>query len=192
MSNPIIKFKSCWEKAKSNSTLKHPSAVCVTTIDEHGFPAGRFVDLKAVDDIGFIFCTNLDSQKGRDIQRNPKVGLTFWWEAIGYQVRVNGIATQIPSTISEIYWKARPRDAQITTLSCKQSQPLLSEQDLNKQFEEAKRNIGEMQIPKPENWGGFIVKPKSIEFLTFKESRLHIRELYSAFGDGWNKSLLQP
>jgi len=192
MSNPIIKFKSCWDKAKSNSSLKHPSAVCVITIDEHGFPSGRFVDLKAVDDCGFIFCTNLDSQKGRDIQRNPKVGLTFWWEAIGYQVRVNGFATQIPSSISEKYWEMRSRDAQITTLSCKQSQPLLSEQDLNKQFEEVKRNIGEMQIPKPENWGGFIVKPKSIEFLTFKESRLHIRELYSAFGDGWKKSMLQP
>lgn len=192
MSNPIIKFKSCWDRAKSNSKLKYPSAVCVSTIDEHGFPSGRFVDLKSVNDSGFIFCTNLDSQKGNDIQRNPKVGLTFWWEVIGYQIRVNGLASQIPSTIAEKYWKTRSRDAQITTLSCKQSQLLLSELDLYKQFEEVKHNIGDMQIPKPENWGGFIVKPMSIEFLTFKESRLHIRELFISTGDKWEISLLQP
>ncbi|MGE8204271.1 pyridoxamine 5'-phosphate oxidase [Heyndrickxia sp. NPDC080065] len=192
MINPMIKFKSCWDEAKSSLKLKHPSAVCVSTIDEYGFPSGRFVDLKSVDESGFIFCTNLDSQKGRDIQRNPKVGLTFWWEAIGYQVRVNGLASQISSITAEKYWKTRSRNAQITTLSCKQSQPLLSEQDLYNQFEEVKKNIQDTQIPKPENWGGFIVKPMSIEFLTFKESRLHIRELYTPIEDKWQMSLLQP
>ncbi|MBS4200007.1 pyridoxamine 5'-phosphate oxidase [Bacillus sp. FJAT-49732] len=192
MWKPIIKFISWWDEAKNNSKLKHPSAVCVSTIDEHGFPSGRFVDLKSVDESGFIFCTSLDSQKGRDIQRNPKVALTFWWETIGYQVRVNGLASQISSSLAEKYWKTRSRDAQITTLSCKQSQYFFSEQDLYKQFEEVKKNIEEKQIPKPENWGGFVVKPITIEFLTFKESRLHIREQYTINGDEWQKRLLQP
>lgn len=192
MCNPIKKFKSCWDEAKRNIKLKHPSAVCVSTIDEHGFPSGRFVDLKSVEERGFIFCTYLDSQKGRDIQRNPKVALTFWWETIGYQVRVNGTASEISSSVAEKYWKKRPREAQITTLSCKQSQPLLSEQDLYRQFEELKKNMEDKQIPKPENWGGFIVKPISIEFLTFKESRLHVRELYTVVGDEWQRNLLQP
>lgn len=189
---PIKKFKLCWEEAKSHSKLKYPSAMCVSTMDQHGFPSGRFVDLKSVEDNGFIFCTNLDSEKVRDIQHHSKVALTFWWEAIGYQVRVRGHASEIPRSTAEKYWQTRSREAQITTLICQQSQPLLPDQNLSRQLEEAKQNLADKPILMPENWGGFIVKPILIEFLTFKENRLHTRERYTSHDDVWVKERLQP
>ncbi len=191
MNNPIVKFELWWSEVKEIG-LKHPGAVCVSTIDRHGFPSGRFVDLKDIIDDCFIFCTNLDSQKGHDIENNDKVALTFWWEAIGYQVRIIGHALQISSALADRYWQTRPRDAQITTLSCQQSKPLLSEHILQEQFEKVKKNAGSNDIPRPDNWGGYTVKPVMIEFLTFKASRLHLRERYTINGGSWGKELLQP
>lgn len=158
----------------------------------HGFPSGRYVDLKYIGENGFVFCTSLDSQKVRDIECNSKVGLTFWWEAIGYQIRIQGNATQISRHLAKRYWKTRSREAQIATMCCNQSEPLLSTQKMYSKFRKLKNKFEDQNISKPDNWGGFIVKPVSIEFLAFKENRLHVRELYKANGDGWQRTLLQP
>lgn len=190
--DPILKFKTWWDEVKNNLNLKHPNAVCVSTLDEKGFPSGRFVDLKAVNGEGFIFCTYLDSRKGQDLQRNPKIALTFWWEGVGYQVRVTGHAFEISESDAEKYWHSRTRDAQITTLSCQQSQLLTSEQELHKQVTHVIEKLSDYPIPKPKNWGGYRVKPNAIEFLTFKKDRLHLRELYLAKNGSWQKYLLQP
>ncbi|MCC8368042.1 pyridoxamine 5'-phosphate oxidase [Xenorhabdus sp. PB61.4] len=190
--DPILKFKAWWDEVKNNLNLKHPNAVCVSTLDDKGFPSGRFVDLKAVNDKGFIFCTYLDSKKGQELQRNPKISLTFWWEGVGYQVRVTGFALKLSESEAEKYWHSRSREAQITTIGCRQSQLLLSEQELHKQIAETIEVIGNNSISKPKNWGGFSVQPNSIEFLTFKENRLHLREFYLLQNKGWQKQLLQP
>ncbi|CAM3640939.1 pyridoxine/pyridoxamine 5'-phosphate oxidase [Xenorhabdus thuongxuanensis] len=190
--DPILKFKIWWDEVKKNLNLKHPNAVCVSTLDEKGFPSGRFVDLKAVNNKGFIFCTYLNSKKGQDLQRNPKVSLTFWWEGVGYQVRVTGLAFEISESDAEKYWHSRTRDAQITTLSCQQSQLLTSEQELREQVTQMIDILSDNPIPKPKNWGGYQVEPNAIEFLTFKEDRLHLRELYLIQNGVWQKYLLQP
>ncbi len=190
--NPILKFKSWWQEVSATPGLLYPGAICVSTLDVNGFPSGRFVDLKAVDADGFIFCTYLDSQKGQDIKRNPKISLTAWWEGLGYQVRINGIAYPISEVVAETYWQTRSKEAQITTLSSRQSQPLLSESVLQQQFDECRQRIGDSAVPKPDNWGGYRVAPESIEFLTFRENRLHLRELFQLEGKGWQKRLLQP
>ncbi|CDG16701.1 pyridoxine/pyridoxamine 5'-phosphate oxidase [Xenorhabdus doucetiae] len=190
--DPILKFKTWWDEVKNNLNLKHPNAVCVSTLDEKGFPSGRFVDLKAVNNGGFIFCTYLDSKKGQELQRNPKISLTFWWEGVGYQVRVTGLAFEISESDAEKYWYSRTRDAQITTLSCQQSQLLSSEQKLRKQVVQVIGTLSDNPIPKPKNWGGYRVEPNTIEFLTFKEDRLHLRELYLEKNGTWQKYLLQP
>ena len=191
INNPIVKFERWWDEVKRIG-LKHPGAVCVSTIDEQGFPSGRFVDLKDIADDCFIFCTNLDSQKGHDIEKNDRVALTFWWEAIGYQVRIIGHASQISSEAADRYWDTRPRDAQITTLSCQQSKLLISEKLLQVQFEKVKASLEGVEITRPDNWGGYAVKPVMIEFLTFKASRLHLRERYTIVENEWSKELLQP
>ena len=95
MDNPIVKFESWWQEALADSPLNQKSAVCVSTVDANGFPAGRFVDLKSVSENGFVFCTYFDSAKGKHIARNPNISMAAWWDHVGYQVRVVGIAEVI-------------------------------------------------------------------------------------------------
>jgi pyridoxamine 5'-phosphate oxidase len=192
MEYPIRKFESWWEEATAKSPLSQKSAVCVSTINSEGFPEGRFVDLKEVNDDGFVFCTYLDSNKGQHIQNNPKVSLTAWWDHVGYQVRVIGNAEKIANSMACKYWHTRKREAQLTTSSFEQSQPLASETHLVKQFEATCLKMKGKDIAKPNNWGGYLIKPVSIEFLTFNENRLHLREVFKNQDGVWVKSLLQP
>lgn len=192
MENPIAKFNEWWAIAKKDSPLHQKSAVCVSTIKSDGFPSGRFVDLKDADENGFTFCTFMDSNKGLEISKNPKVAITAWWDHASLQVRIVGLAQLISNDQATLHWQSRTRDAQLTTLSCKQSQELKNEQELQDQLQQARIKFAEIDIPKPPNWGGYIVKPTSIEFLTFKPSRLHTRELFLLNADGWIKTMLQP
>ena len=193
MGNPITKFREWWKTALVQTPLKQKSAVCVSTVGQDGFPSGRFVDLKAVDEEGFSFCTYLDSEKGRHITANPKVALTVWWDHVGYQVRVKGTAEPIPEEEATKHWMTRSRDAQLTTLCSEQSQVLESEEVLQKQLAEVEARFRGVNVPKPTNWGGYRIKPLSIEFLTFRDSRLHKRELFQIDETGaWQMSLLQP
>lgn len=190
--NPISRFQLWWKEALSNSPLQQKSAVCISTIDENGFPSGRFVDLKSVDDSGFTFCTYLDSAKGKHIQQNSKVALTVWWDHVGYQVRVIGEATPVSEADAIHFWKTRKRSAQLTTTAFQQSQQMASEDELITRMQAAALEFTDKEVPKPANWGGYIIRPRSIEFLTFAETRLHLRELYKRDSDTWIKSLLQP
>ena len=192
MNDPIAKFKSWWQEAKEDSPLEQKSAVCVSTVDAEGQPDGRFVDLKDVSAQGFTFCTYLDSKKAEDIQCNPNVALTFWWEHVGYQVRVSGKASQIPGDLADNYWQSRSREAQLTTLSSQQSQVLDAPHQLIEEFEKLERQMSDIAVSRPDNWGGFNVTPHRIEFLTFMQSRLHIRELFTLEGGEWKSKLLQP
>ncbi|MFT4937720.1 MAG: pyridoxamine 5'-phosphate oxidase [Paraglaciecola sp.] len=192
MEHPLIKFKLWWEKAIAKTSLQQKSAVCISTINQDGFPEGRFVDLKEVNDDGFVFCTYLDSSKGRHIKQNPKVSLTIWWDHVGYQVRIVGKAQEITKSMASKYWSTRQRDAQLTTSSFQQSQILASEEQLIKQFEAVSIVMKGKEILKPDNWGGYLITPLSIEFLTFNENRLHLREIFKNENGVWLKSLLQP
>jgi pyridoxamine 5'-phosphate oxidase len=192
MENPIEKFNTWWKSALLNSPLNQKNAVCISTIDDDGYPSGRFVDLKAVNEFGFVFCTCLNSAKGQHINENPKIALTLWWEHVGYQVRVLGMAQPIHENEAVTYWKTRSKEAQLTTTAFEQSQPLTSEEDLQTRVENISEQFKNSEILKPNTWGGYLIKPHSIEFLTFRESRLHLRELYTLGEDVWSKSLLQP
>jgi pyridoxamine 5'-phosphate oxidase len=192
MNNPIDKFKTWWQEALAESPLQQKSAVCVSTIDEQGFPAGRFVDLKSVSENGFVFCTCFDSAKGRHIERNAKTAITAWWDHLGYQVRVVGTSELITAAEAERFWATRSKSAQLTTTAFEQSEPMDSEKELEVRLEDASAKFAEQDIARPEHWGGYCVKPISIEFLTFRESRLHLRELFDYQEKGWVKKLLQP
>jgi pyridoxamine 5'-phosphate oxidase len=192
MDNPISKFERWWQEALADSPLQLKSAVCVSTIDENGFPAGRYVDLKSVSETGFVFCTYFDSAKGRHIARDPKIAMTVWWDHLGYQVRVVGSAEVISDAEADGFWQSRSRSAQLTTRAFEQSARLNSENDLSSRLEESSAQFAGQAVPRPNNWGGYRIKPVSIEFLTFRESRLHLRESFEAKGDAWVKQLLQP
>jgi pyridoxamine 5'-phosphate oxidase len=192
MENPLEKFNLWWTEALLTSPLKQKNAVCISTIDSNGYPAGRFVDLKEVNQEGFIFCTHLNSAKGQHINENSKVAMTLWWDHVGYQVRVVGVAHVLEEGEAVTYWKTRSKDAQLATAAFEQSQPLMSEHDLESRVEAISNQHINSDIPKPDTWGGYCVKPRSIEFLTFRESRLHLRELYTINEKVWSKTLLQP
>ncbi|WP_430457978.1 pyridoxine/pyridoxamine 5'-phosphate oxidase [Rheinheimera sp.] len=192
MDNPIIQFERWWQAALADSPLQQKSAVCVSTIDENGFPSGRFVDLKAVSSTGFVFCSYFDSAKGRQISRQPKTAMTIWWDHVGYQIRVVGVTHVISDVEADCFWQSRSRSAQLTTTAFSQSEPLNSEHELSTRLEASSAHYADRPVPRPKNWGGYRIKPISIEFLTFRESRLHLRELFEIKGDGWVKQLLQP
>lgn len=192
MEDPFVKFNAWWKSASLNSPLKQKNAVCISTLDRNGYPSGRFVDLKAVNDLGFVFCTCLNSAKGEQIDENAKIALTLWWDHVGYQVRVLGVAQPIGEHEAITYWKARSKAAQLTTLAFEQSKPLADEAALQTRMDCVAKQYRHSEVPKPITWGGYRIKPHSIEFLTFRESRLHLRELYTLEGSVWNKSLLQP
>jgi pyridoxamine 5'-phosphate oxidase len=192
MDNPISKFERWWQQALADSPLQQKSAVCVCTIDENGFPAGRFVDLKSVSDSGFVFCTYFDSAKGKHIAREPKTAMTIWWDHVGYQIRVVGSAQVITDAEADCCWQSRSRSAQVITTAFEQSEVLNSESDLITRLEAASTQLADRPVARPNNWGGYRIKPISIEFLTFQESRLHLRELFEYKNNGWFKQLLQP
>jgi pyridoxamine 5'-phosphate oxidase len=187
----LNKFDAWWHKAKNNSPLNQENAICVSTIDEQGFPHGRFVDLKSVTKQGFIFCSDYKSAKGQQISSNAKVAITVWWDHVGYQVRVVGNATRISEEQAQEFWLTRSVDAQITTCAFQQSKALQSNIVLESSFMEYKNSYS-FPLSKPQSWGGYVVEPISIEFLTFKESRLHLREFYQLTNAQWCQSNLQP
>lgn len=192
MDNPISKFKTWWQEALADSPLQQKSAVCVSTIDENGFPTGRFVDLKSVSDSGFVFCTYFDSAKGKHISRKPKTAMTIWWDHVGYQIRIVGLAQVITESEADCFWQSRSKSAQLITTAFEQSEEINSESDLISRLEAASTQFANRPVPRPKNWGGYCIKPKSVEFLTFRESRLHLRELFEFKNNGWVKQLLQP
>lgn len=202
--NPIPIFIQRWQTALQDSPLQQKNAVCVSTINEDGFPDGRFVDLKQVDDAGFIFCTDLDSQKGHDIRNNDKVAITAWWDHVGYQIRITGRASQIDEELATIFWQTRSRSAQLTTSCFTQGLPIADAEAVTQKFTDFADKNSEKTIAKPLNWGGYRVTPQIIEFLTFKESRLHLREKFTRTknltgqitltgqDNDWQKQILQP
>jgi len=191
--DPIIKFKTWWVKAKENSSLSQNNAVCLSTINKNGFPSGRFVELKGINDRCFIFCTSLESKKAQEISINPNVALTFWWDHVGLQVRIIGTAIVISDSASEIHWQNRSREAQITSVCSRQSKVTVGIEKLKDKINHFKNDLTKKSIiPKPANWGCFKVQPIQIEFLTFNKNRLHIRELYELKDETWRTALLQP
>jgi len=192
MTDPIEKFKGWWNEALLSSPLKHKNAICVSTVDLDGCPNARFVDLKAVEEAGFTFCSYYDSAKGREISINSKVALTIWWDHVGYQVRVVGRAVKLSEHEADKHWNGRSAEAQLTTSVSEQSKILKSVEDLQKAVESARLKLGGNIIRRPENWGGYLVVPDKIEFLTFRDDRLHLREQFTRKPQAWVARLLQP
>jgi len=190
--DPILKFNNWWQQALENSPLKQKSAVCISTVDDLGFPQARFVDLKLADESGFVFCTYLDSPKGKQLADNNKIAMTAWWDHMGFQVRVVGTCEPLAESKAQLYWQKRSRSAQLTTQCFEQSALMASPEILQSRLEAQTQHFTDTDIAKPDNWGGFVIVPHSIEFLTFAESRLHLRECYNKHNDGWQMGYLQP
>jgi pyridoxamine 5'-phosphate oxidase len=168
------------------------NAMTLATVDADGQPSTRTVLLKTVDERGFVFFTNYDSRKGRELAGNPHAALTFFWPDLERQVCVAGTVAKLPVTESEQYFKTRPRGSRIGAWASRQSEPVPDRAFLEAKWRELeKRFPGE--VPLPPNWGGYVLTPTRIEFWQGRPSRLHDRFSYSCRPDGsWQIERLSP
>jgi len=168
------------------------NAMTLATVDQDGKPSTRTVLLKSVDERGFVFFTNYDSRKGRELAENPNAALTFFWPELERQVCVAGAVTKLPAAESEAYFKSRPRGSQIGAWASNQSEAIPDRAVLEAKWRELEKKFpGE--IPLPPNWGGYVLKPERIEFLQGRPSRLHDRFSYARQADGaWKIERLSP
>lgn len=191
-SDPIKQFR-IWLDDALRAKLPHAEAMALATSTIDGSPSARVVLLKHVDERGFVFYTNYESRKGKELVSNPKAALVFFWPELDRQVRVEGIVTRVPPEESDAYFATRPRDGQLSSHASEQSSPIENREMLDRRFDDLKRQFDGRVVPRPKNWGGYRVKPVSMEFWQTRFARLNDRILYVKQADGaWRKMRLQP
>ena len=188
-SNPIEQF-SLWFDQAIEANIIEPSAMSLATADD--YIGIRTVLLKFFDDKGFVFFTNYESKKSKQLQNNPQAALLFPWLALERQVKIIGSVEKITKLESLKYFSSRPKDSQIGAWSSQQSSKISSRAILVDQFAVMKKKFANGEIPLPDFWGGYRVVPQSIEFWQGRESRLHDRLIYELKDNGWDISRLSP
>ncbi len=194
--DPYTQFAR-WLITAAEAELPEPNAVILATADERGRPSARTVLLKGYDEAGFVFYTNYRSRKARDLAVNPHASLLFPWQAIDRQVTVLGMVSRVSAEQSAAYFRTRPRDSQLGAWASRQSTTIASRAELDERFAElAKRWPPGTQVPTPDFWGGYRLRPDIVEFWQGRESRLHDRLRYrrAEHGDtvGWVIERLAP
>lgn len=182
-----------WLREAVAADLPEPNAMVVGTASAAGRPSSRTVLLKEYDDAGFVFYTNYDSRKGREIAANPAVSLLFPWHALDRQVVVGGTAERVPAERTAAYFASRPYGSRIGAWASEQSRVIASREDLEKKYAELAARFPEGgEVPVPPFWGGFLVVPDSVEFWQGRENRLHDRLRYRRENDAWVVERLSP
>ena len=189
--DPIAQFSRWFDEAVA-AQVPEPNAMTLATVDADGQPAARIVLLKAADARGFVFHTNYDSRKGRDIGANARVALVFFWPELERQVRVEGRAERVSARESDDYFGERPRASQLGAWSSPQSAPIADRGTLEARFAEAEKRFASQNVPRPSNWGGIRVAAERVEFWQGRTSRLHDRLVFSRAGAGWSIGRLAP
>jgi pyridoxamine 5'-phosphate oxidase len=191
--DPIRAFQSWFDHIQAVHSLPFPDAVCLGTVDPVGWPEGRMVLLKGVDERGFHVFTNYTSAKGRALEANPRATLTFYWGDLDRQVRVQGEVERLSGEESDAYFASRPRGSRIGAWASDQSAPLESREALEARVREVVARFGDGPIPRPPHWGGYVIRPRMVEFWQGREDRLHDRIVYRRGGDGdWITERLNP
>ena len=190
--NPYDVFLKWIKEAINSNLIEEPNAMNVSTIEDDGYPRSRIVLLKDLSNNGLTFFTNYNSNKGKSINKNNKVCVSFFWPPLERQVIIKGKAKRISNDLSKKYFYSRPRESQIAALISPQSKIIPNRNFLNKSI----RSVGEKykgkKIPMPDHWGGFIIKPFEIEFWQGRPDRLHDRILFKLFNGRWKSNRLAP
>ena len=189
--HPMDQFTHWWEDA-TTSNIDEVNAFVLSTVDANRAPASRVVLLKGYTTEGFIFFTNYDSGKGKEITANPNVAMNFFWKELERQVRITGTIKKISAEESAEYFHSRPLGSQVGAWSSPQSQVIPNRAFLEKSFEENTEKYKEGIVPLPPHWGGYIVHPTQVEFWQGRSSRLHDRIRYSFENHQWSKVRLAP
>jgi pyridoxamine 5'-phosphate oxidase len=192
--NPIEEFRALFAQAQAmdRARLPDPTAMSLATVSPDGAPSVRIVLLKGVDERGFVFYTNLDSRKGRELTATPRAALCFYWPALDTQIRVEGTVEAISEAEADAYFASRARDSQIGAWASMQSETLASMDELRERVAEVEARFANQPVPRPPRWSGLRVKPSSIEFWHAGEHRLHERRRFERDGDRWTMRRLFP
>jgi len=190
--DPIKQFEIWFNEAIEANVPEH-NAMTLATATHNGIPSARIVLLKGFYEAGFMFYTNYLSRKGKEITKNPMGALTFFWPGMERQIRIEGTIEKLSKEQSEKYFHSRPKNSQIGAVVSPQSQEIDSRDVLEKKWNELATEFEDKEVPKPSFWGGYILKPRMIEFWQGRPSRLHDRILYKKIDNkSWKKVRLAP
>ena len=188
--DPFALFDAWFEAARASGTPE-PNAMTLSTVSAEGAPSARVVLLKGVDH-GFVFYTNRESRKGRELDAAGVAALTFWWPPLERQVRVEGAAERIADAASDAYFQSRPRGSRLGAWASPQSEAIPDRSVLDARLAEATERFADGDVERPPFWGGYRVVPSAVEFWQGRPSRLHDRFLYRREGDAWTVGRLAP
>jgi pyridoxamine 5'-phosphate oxidase len=188
--DPFVEVRR-WLKTAVDGGIATPNAMTLATVDERGRPAARIVLLKEIDDGGFVFYTNYDSRKGRDLAAHPAAALVFYWEPLHRQLRIEGTIERVTDEESDAYFASRARGSQLGAVASPQSQPLATRTELEQRVADLAAQHPDA-VPRPAYWGGYRVVPDMIELWQGQPSRLHDRVRYRLVRGTWQRDRLAP
>ena len=195
--DPLRQFEAWFADARA-AGLPQPEAMALATSTRDARPSVRMVLLKGADDRGFVFYTNAESRKGRELEANPHAALALYWEPLRRQVRATGSVEPVSAAESDAYFASRPRGAQLAAAASAQSRPIAGRDELMREYRQLETEFGGREIPRPAHWGGFRLTPDEVEFWQGRENRLHDRVRYARtatadpLGPGWRIDRLAP
>lgn len=188
---PLDQFQ-LWLDAARAAEMIEPTAMCLATVAPDGQPSARIVLLKGFHDGGLCFYTSHDGRKGQELACEPRVAATFWWDRLERQVRFEGRAERLPRDITQRYFESRPRESQLGALTSRQSAVVATREELDARLAANARRLDGQPVPLPDNWGGYVLRPHSVEFWQGRLGRLHDRLRYRRQGSGWIVERLEP
>jgi pyridoxamine 5'-phosphate oxidase len=188
--DPITEFLNAVERAQAHQVDTAP--VVLATTDAAGQPSARLVLLRGVDQRGFVFFTNYNSRKGRELDANPRAALCIYWPTLDEQIRVEGPVTRVSAGESDAYFARRPRGSQLGAWASQQSDVLATRETLEERYREIERRFEGRAVDRPSFWGGYRIAPTRIEFWYGRPDRLHDRVLYVRDGTAWRIERLYP
>ena len=189
--DPLDQFQRWFTEAQA-ADIRAPNAMALATAGTDGAPSARMVLLKGADADGLVFFTGYGSRKGGELDANPRAALLFYWDPLGRQVRVEGSVERVSPEESDAYFATRPRGAQLAAAASRQGRVLADRAELDAEVAQLEREHAEGEVPRPEHWGGYRLRPDAYEFWQHRESRLHDRLRYRRDAGRWVLERLSP